>query len=200
MESNPSQSLLHADPLRSSETDEVPIRGSNAPHRALARMGRQSPAAPSSQNRMPDGPALGVASSFPGRDWTGTARVLVIDDEPMVLRCLQRALRGHELVLALDGIAAFDRLEHDRRFDVILCDLAMPQMGGRKLHAMIKGRWPGLEQRMVFMTGGALPGDDRSFIGTIDNRRIDKPFDVSELRRQVMEIARDVGSYRPRNS
>ncbi len=121
-------------------------------------------------------------------------RVLVVDDDAVVARALRRELqRDHDVTLATSGSEALALIEADRGFDVVLLDVMMPGMMGGDLHAEVSRRWPGFEQRFVFMTGGAFMPAAREFLDRVSNLRIDKPFDGRELRRLIDEAASATG-------
>jgi PAS domain S-box-containing protein len=110
-------------------------------------------------------------------------RVLIIDDEPMILGALQRALGGEYRVTCLsDGREALARFAAGERYDVILCDLMMPDTNGMELHAAIDRLAPGQGERMIFVTGGAFTPRAREFLDRVPNPRIDKPVDFQNLR------------------
>jgi signal transduction histidine kinase/CheY-like chemotaxis protein len=112
-------------------------------------------------------------------------RVLAVDDEPQVLRSLQRALGAHDVVVDACGRDALRRLETDVKFDVILCDLMMGDMTGMDLHAVLSRRSHELADRIVFMTGGVFTDGARDFLGSVPNTCIEKPFDLVALRAMV---------------
>jgi signal transduction histidine kinase len=116
-------------------------------------------------------------------------RVLAVDDEPHVLRSLQRALGAHEVIVADSGADALRRLEADPAFDVILCDLMMDDMTGMDLHRRLQARAPELAQRIVFMTGGVFTDGARDFLAGVPNPCIEKPFDLKALRELVSQRA-----------
>jgi CheY-like chemotaxis protein len=112
----------------------------------------------------------------------GRARILIVDDEPLIRRLLQRALsRDHDVTTASGGLEALALIDAGERFDVILCDLAMPVMTGMQLHAELEARCPTIAERMVFATGGACTARAAAFITTPGRRTILKPFDLSQL-------------------
>lgn len=78
-------------------------------------------------------------------------RVLIIDDEPAVLRCLDRTLRsrGYDVTTAPRADAALIIMKK-RHFDVILSDIDMPGMRGDEL---AKSLPPNLASRVVLMSG-----------------------------------------------
>jgi PAS domain S-box-containing protein len=117
-------------------------------------------------------------------------RVLVVDDEPMLTRSLERVLGDqHDVVAATSGAEALDRLAGDERFDLILCDVMMPEMTGIELYQRVRSAWPGLERRIAFMTGGAFANGVAEFLDGLDNPRLDKPLNFALLRALLRELA-----------
>jgi signal transduction histidine kinase len=57
-------------------------------------------------------------------------RVLIVDDDRPVAAAIALELEEHEVVVAESGREALEILRHDQRFDVILCDLMMPEVSG----------------------------------------------------------------------
>ncbi|MEZ4314866.1 MAG: ATP-binding protein, partial [Polyangiaceae bacterium] len=118
-------------------------------------------------------------------------RVLVIDDESTLRSTLAALLEDRfEVVLAESGTAAFDLLITARDYDVILCDLMMPDTSGMQVHAWVQREAPELLPRMVFMTGGAFTRNAREFLENVANRYIEKPFDVADLVTLLHKVAR----------
>jgi signal transduction histidine kinase len=129
-------------------------------------------------------PPPGEAAAVPAPK-ARRARVLAVDDEPQVLRSIQRALGAHEVVVADCGRDALSRLATDQAFDVILCDLMMGDMTGMDLHAELHRRSTDLAARIVFMTGGVFTDGARDFLAGVTNACIEKPFDLVALRAMV---------------
>jgi signal transduction histidine kinase len=126
----------------------------------------------------------------------GPARVLVVDDEPLVLAAVARALqRDHEVTLVGSASDALEALDA-HRFDVILCDVMMANMTGVQLHAEIARRHgDDLAARMVFMTGGAFGSAIQAFRARMPNRWVEKPFRVRDLKGVIADVVRT--SQRP---
>src|SRR5262249_35857593 len=121
-------------------------------------------------------------SSVPRRNHTpdaGPARILVIDDEDSIGVSVRRALEGESrVVIATSGREALALLETDRAFDVILCDVIMPDLDGIAVHAQVQERDPFLAKRFVFMTGGVLTTETRAFLTSMQGRFLEKPFAI----------------------
>jgi PAS domain S-box-containing protein len=120
----------------------------------------------------PSGPRPG-----PGRP----ARILVVDDEAPMCELLRHALAPHEVVTETEGPAALERLRAGERFDLIFCDVMMPQMTGQLFYEQLRALAPAIADRVVFMTGGAFTPGTRDFLLHVANPRLEKPFDLPAL-------------------
>jgi len=118
------------------------------------------------------------------------ARVLVIDDEPAILRAFRRVLSAHEVVTASSGAEALSKLADARNFDAIFCDVMMPEMSGVEVYQRIREGHPGQEHKLVFMTGGAFAELAAHFIESVDNPKLKKPFTGSSVRALVAAVSR----------
>jgi CheY-like chemotaxis protein len=115
----------------------------------------------------------------------------VIDDEPMIAEVVRRTLCREHDVLALNAARdALERIRGGAHFDLILCDLMMPQMTGIELHDAIRELDPGLSERMIFLTGSAFTPAARAFLDRVGNQRVEKPFDTQHLRSLVNDRVR----------
>ena len=108
-------------------------------------------------------------------------RILVVDDEAMVLRVLGQLLSHHYDVTTAEGIAPARALLEKDDFDVVLCDMMMLDGTGTDLYAWAAEHRPGLSERFVFMTGGAFTPKAREFLNGTKARRLGKPFQLREL-------------------
>lgn len=119
---------------------------------------------------------------------TERGRILIIDDEPLVRRALKRLLREHEVVEAECGESALALLTTSDHFDLVLCDVMMPGLSGLDFYARVREEFSPLEERIVFMTGGAFDPRLQSLMQeTTDVPVLDKPFDPEVLRRTVRQ-------------
>lgn len=122
-------------------------------------------------------------------------RVLVVDDEPVIARLIQKALVDHEVTIAHDGREAVALMGREP-YDVILCDLIMPEMTGMDVYRAALQRATPLHERIVFMTGGAFTQRAQDFLQRVPNLRIEKPFELTQLERTILEAA-DAAAVRP---
>jgi CheY-like chemotaxis protein len=117
-------------------------------------------------------------------------RVLVVDDEPLIVRTFRKSLAQHEVESAGDGDEAKQHLLEDRRdYDVIFCDLIMPGTSGMALYEAVSGQRPEMAHRFVFMTGGTFTDQARRFVDAHRERTLDKPLDMQQIRRIVAEAS-----------
>ncbi|MCA9647944.1 MAG: response regulator, partial [Myxococcales bacterium] len=113
----------------------------------------------------------------------------IVDDEPVVLKALKRILKQHEVELAHSGKQALERLlDKQELFDVIVCDMMMPEVSGLEVYQRLDAEAPDLALRMVFMTGGAFTPAAREFLAEHKDRWLEKPFD----RQRVLELIQEV--------
>ena len=117
-------------------------------------------------------------SSYPQP--TTAMSILVIDDEPLVGRSLRRTLKSHRVDVVHNGHQAIELME-STHYDLILCDVMMPDVTGMDVFHSVKQRWPGREARIAFMTGGAVTPEAEHFLANAKSRRILKPFSSSTL-------------------
>ena len=123
-------------------------------------------------------------SNAPQRRTLTPRRVLVIDDDPEVRLALARIIgEPHRVELADTARDAQQRLLVKKEdYDIIFCDLMMPDLTGMDLHESISQQRPEILSRMVFMTAGAFTPRAASLMDRVALRRIDKPFDPAKVR------------------
>jgi two-component system, cell cycle sensor histidine kinase and response regulator CckA len=123
-------------------------------------------------------PDARVEASSPER----RGRVLVLDDDRAIGTTLRLILsEWHEVTALTDGREALRRLGRGERYDLILCDVMMPEMTAMEFYAALVGPLADVPPRIVFVTGGAFTAAAREFLDAVPNPRVDKPFDVPRL-------------------
>jgi len=131
-------------------------------------------------------------SSLPPRAEPHTlpaSRILVIDDEPALCAVIRRLLQQeHEIIGFVDATAALEYLQQDNAFDVVICDIMMPNMSGIEFFGELKKSEPPLAQRTLFMTGGAFTLPTRQFLGTVSNPLLEKPFETNALHVAIARV------------
>ncbi|HZE93712.1 MAG TPA: ATP-binding protein [Gemmatimonadales bacterium] len=118
-------------------------------------------------------------------------RVLVVDDEPHILHYMQATLEswGHEVVLARDGSQALKRALI-QPFDLIICDLRMPRLGGREMFHTLARMHPTVADRIIFATGDTVRGDTLQFLEELGRPFLQKPFKLDALRRVLAGVVK----------
>jgi signal transduction histidine kinase/CheY-like chemotaxis protein len=112
-------------------------------------------------------------------------RILILDDDRPVAAAIALELAAHDVVVAESGREALQILSHDKDFDVILCDLMMPEVSGIDVYEALRLIAPALLDRMVLMTGGAFTARARQFVSKVDAMLIEKPFHPGQLHEVV---------------
>jgi PAS domain S-box-containing protein len=119
------------------------------------------------------------------------ARVLVIDDEPLVGTSIRRVLAGeHDVPAVTQGADALRRIASGERYDALLCDLMMPEMTGMDLHAELTRAVPEQAERMGFLTGGTFTKRASNFVERMGERTLAKPFSTEALRAFVRRLSK----------
>ncbi len=86
---------------------------------------------------------------------------------------------------------ALDLLASGKEFDVILSDVMMPGMSGIELYGQLARLYPKMASRVVFVTGGAFTSEANAFLDRVTNERMEKPFDLQQLRAMVQKFVKD---------
>lgn len=134
-------------------------------------------------------PTQPVASPPPAAVPTPPARLLLIDDDAVVRRSLSRVLGRHHTVEEVDGgRAALEALTSDAPYDVILCDLMMPDVDGAAILEHIQATAPELEERLVFISGGAFTPRSARVVDS-GHLVMEKPIDQAKLLAAIARVA-----------
>jgi CheY-like chemotaxis protein len=114
--------------------------------------------------------------------------ILIIDDEAGIAAALASLLRrnGHHVDTASNGRLALEKLQ-GRAYDLILCDIRMPELDGPGLYRVLENHLPHLSRRVIFLTGDTLSPEIREFLEKAGGLRLDKPFRAAEVRRVVQQ-------------
>ena len=106
----------------------------------------------------------------------------------MILRSVNRVLKArHEVVTTTRGREALDWIARGDDFDVIICDLMMPELSGQEFYQALLADRPDLAERMIFLTGGAFTPEAQAFLDGSPQPRLSKPFDPVELRTVIAD-------------
>lgn len=90
--------------------------------------------------------------------------------------------REHDVTVANTAAPVLEALAAGQRFDVILCDLMMPQLTGMDFYQALLRIDTEQARRVVFLTGGAFTPAAREFLTSVANPSLEKPVDPHRLR------------------
>ena len=123
------------------------------------------------------------------------SRVLVVDDEPQILRALATNLRsrGHDVDLAPDGETAL-RLAADHRPDIVLLDLGLPGMDGIEVVHGLRG-WS--EVPIIVLTARSEEADKVEALDAGADDYVTKPFGMNELLARMRAALRRTNPAEP---
>jgi two-component system cell cycle sensor histidine kinase/response regulator CckA len=126
--------------------------------------------------------AIGIPAPAPGRERSATnsGHILVVDDEPAIGSAVIRLLKRGKTEFESNARRALERVVAGERFDLVICDVRMPEMNGPELLTALRGRAPDQARAFVFMTGAL---DERSEIdlGRLGVPVLQKPFNRDSL-------------------
>jgi len=116
-------------------------------------------------------------------------RVLIIDDDQQVTASMAILFEGNDVQVVHSGQEGLSRMLEGGEYDWIFCDLMLRDLSGMDLYEAVRRARPGLEQRFVFMTGGAFTSRARAFVQQAQCPCLVKPFHphqvIAALRRRT---------------
>ena len=109
-------------------------------------------------------------------------RVLIIDDEQSILDLFVSLLHslGHQPEVTLSGKEALQKIA-TQDYDLIICDLRMPEIDGRRIYQFLKEKHPHLVPRLIFSSGDTLNEAISKFIEESECLFLRKPFLLKEF-------------------
>jgi signal transduction histidine kinase len=124
------------------------------------------------------------------------ARILVIDDAAPLGRAISRGLAEYDVTVVTRAEEAFARLAANEPFDVVVCDVVMPELSGRAVHERLRSDWPELARRTIFMTAGAFTPESREFVRGTSQPVLTKPFTIDELCAAIQKVMDEANELR----
>jgi two-component system KDP operon response regulator KdpE len=115
-------------------------------------------------------------------------RILVVDDEPQIIRALRINLRarGYEVDTAPDGATAL-RAAADHHPDLVVLDLGLPDMEGAEVIAGLRG-WTSVP--IIVLSGRVDSTDKVTALDAGADDYVTKPFGVDELLARIRAVTR----------
>ena len=124
-------------------------------------------------------------------------RLLLIDDEVLLTQAMLPFLEeAFEVVCVNDGVLALQMMESAGSYDLILCDLIMPDVDGVTLFESLNDS-PELQRRFVFMTGGTFTDRAREFVQQLPRPVLRKPLAPDALLAQLIGVLRSIDAQGP---
>lgn len=128
-------------------------------------------------------------SSRPSAASGSRLRVLFIDDDASVLAVAGRLLREHDVSTSPSGREGVQRALSES-FDVIVCDVVMPDLSGVAVFAHVVAERPDLARRFLFCSGGGATQAEQEELTRTSQPMLDKPFDAASLRSAILAVGR----------
>jgi two-component system, OmpR family, KDP operon response regulator KdpE len=115
-------------------------------------------------------------------------RILVVDDEPQILRALRINLhaRGYQVDVAADGATAL-RIAAATQPDLVILDLGLPDLDGVEVIRGLRG-WTTIP--IIVLSGRAGSGDKVAALDAGADDYVTKPFGIDELLARVRAVTR----------
>lgn len=138
-----------------------------------------------------------AAASAETRAPQGRPRILVVDDEERLAATIRLALLpSYDVDVCTNGTDALARMR-EREFDVVLCDVFLPDRSAPEIFDEVTHTAPHLAPRFVFLTGGAFTENARAFLQNVPNPRLEKPFELERLESVIADQLRLTGAEAP---
>ncbi|MFO0596659.1 MAG: ATP-binding protein [Myxococcaceae bacterium] len=160
-------------------------------HGGILRLARSSPAGttfelelPIENARVTPLPAVAAGGS------ANRGRVMIIDDEGLLLRAYDRALSPNFELVLCDGFASAVSTLSTTTIDLIICDVMMPDRDGVDFHDWVSRHRPDLVARVFYSTGGAFAPRAQDFIERLGKRVLAKPL-TPELVASMLDQVRE---------
>ena len=119
----------------------------------------------------------------------GSGAILVVDDEEMVLKSCERLLKrlNYRVLTAQNGLKAMEIYrEHGNDVDLVMLDMLMPDMSGGVIFEKLKEMNPDI--KVLLSSGYSLNEQARDILSRGCRGFIQKPFDIGELSKKIIEI------------
>jgi len=109
-------------------------------------------------------------------------RILLIDDEQSLVEILSRLLKrkGYHVDTAENGTAGLAAL-FKSHYDLILCDMRMPEMNGPQFYNQVAKKDEQLAKKIIFTTGDTVNTETRQFLDETGAPHLAKPFEMDDL-------------------
>ncbi len=116
-------------------------------------------------------------------------RILIVDDESVVVELLADILEGaeHQIDAAADGREGILKVS-ESDYDLVILDLRMPDMTGQEMYEALARQRPEMLDKLIFITADTMTPEVQEFLGRVGNPCLYKPFSVSSVVEAVREV------------
>jgi two-component system NtrC family sensor kinase len=115
-------------------------------------------------------------------------RILVIDSDPQTVGLVEATAGStHEVVSMASGFAALERIAIGRAFDIIFCELDLPDLSGKEIHKRLAESAPTTAAKLVFLVTDMKA--HRPFLDGLRNHYLQRPFNAAGLRETIRAMA-----------
>ena len=117
-------------------------------------------------------------------------QVLVVEDDPLLGRVIQRILSSEFEVRWIDHGEAALALLREQFFDAVVVDVVLPGISGLAVLADLAERNPAQARRVILATGGSWALDADEQLAACGQPVLEKPFALADLSDAVRRMAR----------
>ena len=124
-----------------------------------------------------------------GEILSGMETILLVDDEETISDVVEKALTltGYKVLLARGGEEALEVYRNNRnRIDLVVLDMIMPGMNGKKVFDQLREMDPGVS--IILSTGYSMDGEASHLMTRGCSGFIQKPFGIKELSQKIREV------------
>jgi DNA-binding response OmpR family regulator len=117
-------------------------------------------------------------------------RVLLLEDEPIITRVVTRFLTadGFEVDVAVNGLAAREKIDADDKYDIFIFDIKTPVISGIQLYEYLEREHPELTGSVIFATGDNLNETTKTFQERVKCPWVSKPYTPTQIKNTVREL------------
>lgn len=119
-------------------------------------------------------------------------RILIVDDDRMVAESLARHLREDSVEVVTSGKEALRRLQTDSSFQLVVCDLMMPDLAGHRVHSRACRALGDRLPAFIFISGGIFDPEARRYVEENNLPILNKPLSAHEVHAQITALEPEV--------
>jgi CheY-like chemotaxis protein len=115
--------------------------------------------------------------------------ILIVDDEPAIVRSIRRILeKKHDILAATSAGEALKIINSGRQIDILILDVFMPEISGIDLAKTLKKQSVALAQKIIFITGGSADREISEYMAESDTPVLEKPINIEVLHSTIEDM------------